>query len=311
MMRRSMRRRARPGHTEPSLAWSSGIGDATAQGNRPAIYDDCNSMMTKLPAAFATAPRRLVTHDGISMGTRDVPEETPIALTYGRTTYAVMMATPADIEDFAVGFSLTERIIEDAGEIAELEIATVPQGIEARMNLSSNRDAELVSRRRRLTGPAGCGLCGIESLEAAVAPLPRIESSARVSADAIFRALETMRDGQTLNARTRAVHAAGFWAGDRFVALREDVGRHNALDKLAGALARARIPAQSGILVMSSRLSIEIVQKAAAIGCPVIVAVSAPTALALRAADESGMTVVAVARDDSLEVFTHAERIRT
>jgi FdhD protein len=268
-------------------------------------------MMPKLPAVFASASRRLVTHDGNKLGTRDVPEETPIALTYDRTTYAVMMGTPADIEDFAMGFSLTERIIEDVGEIAELEIVTVPQGIEARMNLSSNRDVELVSRRRRLTGPAGCGLCGIESLEAAMAPLAHIESSARVSAGAIFRALGSMRDGQTLNAKTHAVHAAGFWSDDRLMALREDVGRHNALDKLAGALARAKIPAASGILVLSSRLSIELVQKAAAIGCPVIVAVSAPTALALRAADESGMTVVAVARDDSLEVFTHAERIGT
>jgi len=282
-----------------------------AQDSRPAVYDDCNRMMPKLPAVFATASRRLVTHDGNKLGTRDVPEETPIALTYDRTTYAVMMGTPADIEDFAVGFSLTERIIEDIDEIAELEIVTVPQGIEARMNLSSNRDVELVSRRRRLTGPAGCGLCGIESLEAAMAPLAHIESSARISAGAIFRALGSMRDGQTLNDKTRGVHAAGFWSDDRLMALREDVGRHNALDKLAGALAHAKLPAASGILVMSSRLSIELVQKAAAIGCPIIVAVSAPTALALRAADESGMTVVAVARDDSLEVFTHAERIGT
>ena len=265
--------------------------------------------MTKLPAAFATVPRRLVTHDGVSSGVRDIPEETPVALTYGRTTYAVMMATPADIEDFALGFSLTERIVEDAREIAELEIVAVPQGIEARMTLLSNRDAELLSRRRRLTGPAGCGLCGIESIEAAVAPLAHIESLARVSADAIFRAVGSMRDVQTLNTRTRAVHGAGFWSGDNFVALREDVGRHNALDKLAGALARGKIRAASGLLVMSSRLSIEIVQKAAVIGFPFIVAVSAPTALALRTAHESGITVVAVARDDSLEVFTHAHRI--
>ena len=267
--------------------------------------------MTKLPAPFASAPRRMVAHNGTNIGARDVPEETPIALTYGRTTYAVMMATPADIEDFAVGFSLTERIIEDAAEIAELEIVTVPQGIEARMNLSSNRDTELVSRRRRLTGPAGCGLCGIESLEAAMAPPASIESSVRFSSGAIFQAVGSMRDRQTLNARTHAVHAAGFWSDDRFVALREDVGRHNALDKLAGALARGKIPAASGILVMSSRLSIELVQKAAAIGCPVVVAVSAPTALALRAAEEIGMTVIAVAREDSFEIFTHAERIGT
>jgi len=265
--------------------------------------------MTNLPPVFATAPRRIVTHDGASLGVRKVPEETPIAFTYGRTTYAVMMATPADIEDFAAGFSLTERIIEDIAEIAELEVVAVPQGIEARMTLSSDRDEQLLSRRRRITGPGGCGLCGIESLEAAVAPLPPIASSAHISADEIFCALESLRGLQTLNAKTRAVHAAGFWSDNRFVAVREDVGRHNAFDKLAGALARAAIPAASGILVMSSRLSIELVQKAASIACPIIVAVSAPTALALRAAEECGMTVVAIARDDSLEVFTHAQRI--
>lgn len=267
--------------------------------------------MTKLPAVFATARRHLVTQGGIRLGTRDVPEETPIALTYGRATYAVMMATPADIEDFATGFSLTERIIENPDEIAGIEVVTLPQGIEARMTLVDNRDAQLASRRRILTGPAGCGLCGIESLEAAVPPLARVESTVRVSPETIFSALGSLRQEQTLNARTRAVHAAGFWSKDRFMALREDVGRHNALDKLAGALARSRTPAASGMLVMSSRLSIEMVQKAAAIGCPLLVAVSAPTALALRAADQSGITVIAVARDDSLEVFTHAERIGT
>jgi FdhD protein len=265
--------------------------------------------MTNQPPLFFDAPRRVVAHDGTSTSTRAVPEETPIAFTYGRTTYAVMMATPADIEDFAVGFSLTERIIENIGEIAELEVVAVPQGIEARMTLSSNRDEQLLSRRRRLTGPGGCGLCGIESLEAAVAPLPPVTASMQISAEEIFRALATLRQMQTLNAKTRAVHAAGFWSDGRFVAVREDVGRHNALDKLAGALARTGISAASGILVMSSRLSIELVQKAASIGCPIIVAVSAPTALALRAAESSGMTVIAIARDDSLEIFAHAHRI--
>src|ERR1700761_1971315 len=124
------------------------------------------------------------------------------------------------------------------------------------MNSSSNRDVELVSRRRRLTGPGGCGLCGIESLETAVAGPTYVASSKSFPAGAIFQALGSLRERQTLNARTHAVHAAGFWSENRFVALREDVGRHNALDKVAGALARAKVAAASGILVMSSRLSI-------------------------------------------------------
>ena len=265
--------------------------------------------MTTLPSNHVTVPRRLITHEGARSGTRIVPEETAIAITFGRTTYAVMMATPADIEDFAVGFSLTERIIEDVAEIIELEVVAIPLGIETRMTLSSNRDDQLLSRRRRHAGPAGCGLCGIESLEAAVAaPIP-VASSMRVSRDVIFRALGQLREKQALNAKTHAAHAAGLWMGDDFLAVREDVGRHNALDKLAGALARAKTAASSGILVLSSRLSIELVQKASSIGCPIVVAVSAPTAFALRAAEECGMTVVAVARSDSLEVFTHAERI--
>jgi FdhD protein len=265
--------------------------------------------MATLPPTRLTMPRRLVTHESATSGARTVPEETPVAITFGRTTYAVMMATPADIEDFAMGFSLTERIIEDIAEITDLEVVSLPQGIEARMTLSSNRDAQLLSRRRRLTGPGGCGLCGIESLEAAVAPPLPVASSGRVSKQTLFRALGRLREKQTLNAQTHAVHAAGFWLDDEFLAVREDVGRHNALDKLAGALARTKTAASSGVIILSSRLSIELVQKASSIGCPIVVAVSAPTAFALRAAEECGMTVAAVARSDSLEVFTHVGRI--
>ena len=265
--------------------------------------------MTDLPPILTTASRRVVTRDGSAASTRAIPEETPVAFTYGRTTYAVMMATPADIEDFATGFSLTERIVQDISEIAELEIVTVPQGIEARMTLSTDRDDQLLSRRRRLTGPGGCGLCGIESLDEAVRPAPRVREGNVVKPAEIMRALEALAPRQELNRQTRAVHAAGFWSDGRFLAVREDVGRHNALDKLAGGLARAGISPATGIVVMSSRLSIELVQKAASIGCPIIVAVSAPTALALRAAESCGMTVIAIARDDSLEIFTHADRV--
>lgn len=266
-------------------------------------------MMPALPPTFVAVKRLLVTHEACAEGERRVAEETPVAFTYGRTTYAVMMATPADIEDFAIGFSLTEKIVADVGEIAEIEVVVHPEGVEARMTLTTNRDAELISRRRRLAGPVGCGLCGIESLDAAAAPPAPVTASLCVPSETVFRALRELRDHQALNAKTHAVHAAAFWSKDRFVAAREDVGRHNALDKLMGALARSQTSAETGFVVMSSRLSIELVQKAAARNCPMLVALSAPTALALRAAEACGMTVVAVARDDSLEVFTHGHRI--
>jgi FdhD protein len=265
------------------------------------------------PPAIAHVQRTLITRNATSRGTRDIPEETAVSFTYGSATFAVMMATPQDIEDFAIGFSLTEGIIQRAAEITAIEIVPHAQGIEARMALSGSHSDQLESRRRRLAGPAGCGLCGIESLEAAVRPARAVHSNLQLRAETVFSAVASLREHQRLNAATRAVHAAGFWSADksRLVAVREDVGRHNALDKLAGALARENIDATGGFSVLSSRLSIELVQKAAAIGCPMLVAVSAPTNFALRSADAAGMTLVAVARDDSFEVFTHVHRIET
>jgi FdhD protein len=263
--------------------------------------------------AIAHVQRTLVTHDDASNGTRVIPEETAVSLTYGSATFAVMMATPDHIEDFALGFSLTEGIVGHAAEITAIEIVQHARGIEARMTLRESRSEQLESRRRRLAGPAGCGLCGIESLEAAVRPPRKVSAELRVEPRIVFSAVSSLREHQRLNQATHAVHAAGFWSvrESRLIDVREDVGRHNALDKLAGALARINVGAEGGFIVLSSRLSIELVQKAAAILCPMLVAVSAPTHYAVQAADEAGMTLVAIARDDSFEVFTHPKRIAT
>jgi FdhD protein len=242
---------------------------------------------------------------------RAVPEETPIALVYDGSTEAVMMGTPADLEDFAVGFSLTEGIIGAPRDIRDLEVAVVEAGIELRLWLEPGRAEAMTARRRHRAGPVGCGLCGLESLVDAVRPPPQVSAGLSVTADALVAAMQALRDQQDLNRQTQAVHAAAAYIpGEGVVLVREDVGRHNALDKLAGALARGGRAASGSVILMTSRVSIELVQKAAMIGAPVLAAVSAPTALALRTADACGLTVAGIVRDDGLELFTHPHRVR-
>ncbi|CCE10283.1 formate dehydrogenase formation protein, subunit FdhD [Bradyrhizobium sp. STM 3843] len=254
---------------------------------------------------------RLVWRDGaFSEGTRRVPEETAIALTYNGGTHAVMMGTPQDLADFGIGFSLNEGIVASRDDITSLEIVTLDDGVEIRMWLKPELAARMAERRRHIAGPTGCGLCGIDSIAEAVRPPSPVPTGRRFSPREIMTALGSIEPLQKLNHETRAVHAAAFWtAGRGIVSLREDVGRHNALDKLAGSLAQARTPAHDGIVLLTSRVSVEMVQKAAAMGAPVVVAVSAPTALAIRTADAAGITLVAVARNDGFEIFTHPERI--
>ncbi len=255
-------------------------------------------------------PRAAWRHYACSEGERTLPEETAVALTYDHSCHAVMMATPLDLEDFATGFSLSEGIISSAAQIEELEILTNELGIELRMSIARPQREALTQRRRRLAGPTGCGLCGLESLEAAMRPASRVTSPMQISASAIVAAISAIPMQQSIHRATRAVHAAAFWQPDEgLIALREDVGRHNALDKLAGALARTAKPADQGIVVLTSRVSVEMVQKTAVMGAPIIVAVSAPTALAVRACAAAGITLVAIARDDGFEVFSHQERI--
>jgi FdhD protein len=250
-------------------------------------------------------------HHGAADGKRVIPEETAVAFTYNGGSYAVMMATPQNLEDFALGFSITERLVSAPKHIRQLDIVEHDAGIELRMWLTEPHAAALSERRRYLAGPTGCGLCGIESLDEAVRPPVRVRDGKSFTPGEIMRALETLGPRQELNRQTRAVHAAAFWHPETgLVAVREDVGRHNALDKLAGALMRDNVPGHNGMVLLTSRVSVEMVQKTAAIGAPLIVAVSAPTALAVRTAEISGITLVAIARGDGFEVFTHPQRIK-
>ena len=262
-----------------------------------------------VPPPARCVPRQAWRNGSASTGERILAEEVPVAFSYDGATHAVLMATPDDLEDFALGFSYTEGIITAPAEIAELDVVGVADGIVLRMWLTGERSDAFAARRRRFVGPAGCGMCGLESLAEANRTIPMAGYDLQVSRQDIKEAVAALPASQPLNMQTRAVHAAAFWQPDQSLVLREDVGRHNALDKLAGALLRRGQSAAEGVVVLSSRISIELVQKSAMMGAAVIVGVSAPTALAVRTAEMAGLTLVGIARDDGFEVFTHPERI--
>jgi FdhD protein len=262
-----------------------------------------------MPPPARCVPRQAWRNGSTLCGERTLAEEVPVAFSYDGATHAVLMATPDDLEDFALGFSYTEGIITAAAEIAELAVVSVADGIVLRMWLTGDRSDAFAARRRRFVGPAGCGLCGLESLAEANRAIPMVSYGLQVSRQDIAEAVAALPARQQLNMQTRAVHAAAFWQPDQGLVLREDVGRHNALDKLAGALLHTGWSAAEGVIVLSSRISIELVQKAAMMGAAIIVGVSAPTALSVRTAEMAGLTLVGIARDDGFEVFTHPERI--
>ena len=257
-----------------------------------------------------SAHRQIWRESGLTEGDRTVPEETALAMSYNAGTHAVMMGTPQDLEDFAIGFSLTEEIIDSIDGIEALEVVPQDEGIELRMWLKPESAARLGERRRHIAGPTGCGLCGIDSISEAMKPVAIVGSGITVTPAQIMAAMQALHPLQKLNTLTRAVHAAAFWEPDRgILEIREDVGRHNALDKLGGALTRKRIDASRGAVLLTSRVSVEMVQKTATIGATLIVSVSAPTALAIRMAERAGITLCAVARSDGFEIFTHPRRV--
>jgi FdhD protein len=267
--------------------------------------------MNTRPATVSTS-RLAHRIQGAAIADRMVPEEIPVAFSFAGTTHAVMMASPADLEDFALGFCLTEGIVSSAQEIERVDVEPLDPGVDVRVHLRDPANRRFTARRRRLAGPVGCGLCGIESIEEAMRAVTHVgPSPLTLDAGDIVRSVRLLSKVQPLHAETGAVHAAGFYIpGKGIVAVREDVGRHNALDKLAGALARVGIDGTSGAVVITSRVSVEMVQKAAAVGAPFLIAVSAPTALAIRTAQAAGMTLAALVRGEEFDIFTHSDRLK-
>lgn len=251
------------------------------------------------------------TGDGLERAMDLVAEEVPVALSYNGVSYAVMLATPHDLEDFAAGFSLSEAIVEAIDELHDLQITRREDGIAVDIAIPPARFFKLRERRRNLTGRTGCGICGTESLAQAIRrPLP-VSSTLSVSPEAIHRALAELGRLQTLNSATGAVHAAAWASAAGAVSvLREDVGRHNALDKLIGALAWKRSGFAEGFAVITSRASYEMVQKAATVGIAFVAAISAPTGLAIRLARETGVTLVGFARHHNHVIYAHSQRIQ-
>ncbi|MCM2355693.1 MAG: formate dehydrogenase accessory sulfurtransferase FdhD [Arenimonas sp.] len=270
------------------------------------------------PAAALAALHRL-RHVGDAWHARAeprlVPEEAAIAFVYDGVSHAVMMATPQDLEDFAVGFTLAERLVASAADIASVvPVHTGPDAWELRIGLAAGaRLRAATSGVQRLTAPTGCGLCGVRCTRDALRALPAAGAAAQPAAwraADIAQAMEALQSAQALNRQAHALHAAGLWRRDvGLLAVREDVGRHCALDKLAGALARQGTSAAGGAVLMTSRISLELVQKAARQQACLLVAVSAPTALAVRTAQAAGITLVALARGRDFEVYTHPQRL--
>ncbi|MBC7756951.1 MAG: formate dehydrogenase accessory sulfurtransferase FdhD [Bdellovibrio sp.] len=258
----------------------------------------------------------------VSEATDKVAEEVPIGLIYNGISHAVMLATPQDLEDFALGFSLSEGILHSKSELYDVEIVAQPLGIELRLDVATQAFVKLKDRRRNLVGRTGCGLCGAESLEQALR-LPALEnsisaltsihapSSPVINASIIITAFRTLQTNQVLQQATGATHACAWVNVDGAVQLlREDVGRHNAMDKLIGAL--AKLPKQNeGFVLTSSRASVEMVQKVALAGINILAAISAPTGLAIRVAEQYGVTLVGFLRDNQFVIYTHSARIKS
>ena len=249
--------------------------------------------------------------DGVVNQARDrVAEEVPVALTYHGTPHVVMLTTPADLEDLAIGFTLSEAIVADRREIRSVAVKVRGDALEVQINIAAERFSELLRRQRNLTGRTGCGLCGAETVEDAIRNPARVKTGIKVSASELHAALAALGSRQEINTQTGSVHAAAWVLPGKGIQLvREDVGRHNALDKVIGAVVRSQGDFASGYFLITSRASYEMVQKTVTAGASLLAAVSAPTAFAVRLAQVSDLTLVGFAREHTHVVYAHPQRL--
>lgn len=240
-----------------------------------------------------------------------VAEEVPVVLVYNNQPHVVMLCSPVDLEDFALGFSITENIVRQPADVQSIRVYQRSKGIEVRIAIPETCSASISDKGKNLTGRTGCGLCGATTLEQAIKPLKSVGPGLPLQASQLQAAFETMRQRQSINQLTGAVHAAAWLdAQQGVVKVREDVGRHNALDKLIGSLIKSQYRFDQGWLLVTSRASYEMVQKAASVGITLLAAISAPTALAIQLAEKSGMTLVGFARNDNHVIYTHPHRLQ-
>lgn len=238
-------------------------------------------------------------------------EEVPVVLVYNTQPHVVMLTTPLNLEDFALGFSLTEEIIHHPSELQSVRVFQRSKGVEVRMTIPETRFEQLHGKGKNMTGRTGCGLCGASTLEQAVRRPRPVSKGLPLDASLLSGAMADMHEKQTLNQLTGAVHAAAWLEPERgIVAVREDVGRHNALDKLIGSLAKAQCNFEGGWLLVTSRASYEMVQKASSVGITLLAAISAPTGLAIQLAEECGLTLIGFTRNDNHTIYTHPQRLQ-
>ena len=262
------------------------------------------------PAVHATLPALSYRGDVATEGNEQVAAETAVALVYNGTPHAVMMASPLNLEEFGVGFTVTENIVAKRGEIRSVRSRVVADGIELELEIDPARHRELDRRRRSLTGRVGCGMCGQQTLAQAVRKSPAVPNTARIAHQAVQLAIAELPKWQEINRETGSLHAAAWVSLEgEVLAVREDVGRHNAFDKLIGSLLNEQADFSRGIALITSRASHEMVQKAAAVGIQILAAVSAPTMLAVKLAQETDVTLIAFARGERYTIYSGRERV--